>query len=415
MRAHFNRDNTMNLKDFDPSSPRFNDDPYAYYAAFRRQDPVAMIGKPYAMRWVFSRKLVEEVCANSKVFLKPGKNRSRDGQRPFSLMAEFGDGLFFMDPTRHTEVRKVMESVFDKAIKRAPAKAHEVADALLAKGRAAGQIDIIAGYAGPLASEVFFDVMGIGMGLESFVVDQWIRAAMRSHDKSLRDDQRLPGGTATMALRSYLQGLGREVARGAGAAASSDLHTMMAGIQAAVASNDLGSDEATNTALNMALGGYLSTEFLIGSGIYNLLRDPSQWQALRDGEATVEQAVDEMLRFDAPFQMADRYVEQDTPLGKSVLEGGKVFTVVYGSANRDLPDGEEPDRFDIRRDNRKRKNFGFGDGIHYCIGAPLAWTVTKVAVSTLMREFPHARIGAVGPWGSDPYFRTLSSLQLLLR
>ncbi|HEU5297394.1 MAG TPA: cytochrome P450 [Burkholderiaceae bacterium] len=409
---------TFDPEKFDPTSPDFNADPYSYYAAFRSKAPVADIRKTYKGQWVFSRELVEVVCAkeNATLFLKPGKNRSRDGTRPFSLAAEFGDGLFFMDPKRHGEVREIMEGVFHTAINGVAAKAGEVAQRLLNEAAKAGQLDLITGYAGPLASEVFFDVMGIAIGSESFVVDHWIRDALRSHDKMLRDDLRAQGGTTTMALRTYLLALGREAARAANPnKTSSGARTMMAGIQDAVASDGLSQDEATNTAVNMALGGYLSTEFLIGSGIYNLLRDPSQWQALREGEVSIDQAIAEMLRFDAPFQMADRYVEKDTDLGKHVLKGGQVFTVVYGSANRDLPASEHPDRFDIRRDNSKRKNFGFGDGIHYCIGAPLAWTVTATAIQTLQKACPYARIGQVGHWGSDPYFRTLSKLQLLLR
>ena len=409
------RDITMDLSTFDPTTPQFNADPYRYFAAFRRQQPVALIGKPYDTRWVFSRALVDEVCRNDKVFLKPGKNRADDGARPFALAHEFGDGLFFMDPPRHREVREIMDGVFKAAIVKAPESARQGALALLEKAKAAGQIDLVKDYAGPLASHVFFHLMGIGGGTESLVVDLWIRQAMHSHDKGLRDDQRIGGATATLALRTYLQALGREVARGAGPAAAGDVRTIMAGIQASVASpNGMNPDEATNTALHMALGGYLSTEFLIGSGLYNLLRDPSQWQLLRSGRATIEQAVNEMLRFDAPFQMADRYVEDDTPLGDFKLEGRKMFTIVYGSANRDLPDSDEPDRFDITRD-AKQNHYGFGAGIHHCIGAPLGRIVTGVAVSALLEACPGARLGAVSPWGADPYFRTLSSLQVLLR
>lgn len=409
-------DTTMDIKNFDPTSPQFNADPYRYFAAFRRQEAVSLIGRPYDTRWVFSRKLVEEVCKNEKgVFLKPGKNRGSDGVRPFSLSSEFGDGIFFMDPPRHRQVREIMDGVFKQAIAKAPETAREVAVKLLNDAKAAGQLDVIKDYAGPLASQVFFQIMGITMGSESFVVDHWIREAMRSHDKGLRPDQRLSGGTSTLALRTHLLALGREAARGAGPSAASNARTIIAGIQdSVIAQNGMNQDEATNTAVQMAFGGYLSTEFLIGSGIYNLLRDPSQWQLLRDGKATMDQAISEMLRFDAPFQMADRYVEEDTTLGEFKLEGKKMFTIVYGSANRDLPDSEEPDRFNIERD-AKQKHFGFGEGIHHCIGAPLGRIVTSVAIQTLLETFPGARLGAVGPWGTDPYFRTLSTLQLLLR
>jgi cytochrome P450 len=409
----------MDISDFDPTSPAFNADPYQAYAAFREQAPVAAIGEPYNTCWVFSRDLVAEVLdpKNKGVFLKPGKDRAGDGKRPFSLTTQFGDGMFFMDPPRHTDVRATMNAAFDAAIANARDVAQKIAATLLDKAMADGRLEVITGYAGPLAMQVFFQVMGIPAGderrTEWLVLDNWIREALKSHDKGLQPLQRLPGGSAAMAMRTYFAALGREVA----AVASTQATSIMAGMQRNVASKSthrMSEDEATNTAVHMALGGYLSTEFLVGSGLYNLLRDPSQWALLRQGKASTAQAVNEMLRFDAPFQMADRWVKDDTPLGEATLPGGRMFTLVYGSANRDRACCPDPDRFDITRDE-KLPNFGFGDHIHRCIGEPLARSVAAVAVEALMQRCHGVRIGEVGPWGADPYFRTLSKLVLLLR
>lgn len=410
----------MDIREFDPTSPVFNADPYEAYAAFREQAPVSPIGGPYNAHWVFGRDLVAEVLdpKNKGVFLKPGKDRAGDGKRPFSLSTQFGDGMFFMDPPRHTDVRATMNAAFDAAIVNAREVAQKIAGGLLDKAMADGRLEVITGYAGPLAMQVFVQVMGVpagdAKGTEWFVVDNWIRTALRSHDKGLQPLQRLPGGSAAMAMRTYFAALGRETAA---AASTTQATSIMAGMQRNVASKSSGrmsEDEATNTAVHMALGGYLSTEFLIGSGLYNLLRDPSQWALLRHGKVSAAQAVNEMLRFDAPFQMADRWVKDDTPLGKFTLPGGKMFTLVYGSANRDPACCDDPDRFDITRDE-KLPHFGFGDHIHRCIGEPLARTVTAVALDTLMQRCSGVRIGEVGPWGADPYFRTLSKLVLLLR
>jgi cytochrome P450 len=410
----------MDISKFDPTAPAFNADPYAAYAAFRAQAPVALIGAPYGAHWVFSRDLVADVLdpKNKNVFLKPGMDRAGDSKRPFSLTTQFGDGMFFMDPPRHTEVRATMNAAFDAAIANVRDVAQKIADTLLDKAMGDGRLEVITGYAGPLAMQVFFQVMGVPVGddqdTEWFVVDSWIRQALSSHDKGLQPMQRLPGGSAAMAMRTYFAALGREAAA---ANTSTQATSIMAGMQRNVASKSpmrMSEDEATNTALQMALGGYLSTEFLIGSGLYNLLRDPSQWAALRYGDASLAQAVNEMLRFDAPFQMADRWVAEDTPLGKVTLPGGKMFTLVYGSANRDPECCQNPDRFDITRDENL-PHFGFGDHIHRCIGEPMARTVAAVAVETLMQRCAGVRIGEVGPWGADPYFRTLSKLVLLLR
>lgn len=418
----------MDIKTFDPTSPVFNADPYAAYAAFRREAPVAHIGPPYDAHWVFSRELVKQVCdpKNKTVFLKPGKNRAGEGRRPFSISAQFGDGLFYMDPDRHTEVREMMDGVFAAATANAEAVAAAIADKLAAEAAKEGRLEVIGGYAGPLAAQVFFQIMGVPpgdkKGTERVVVDSWIRSALRSHDKTASPLAGMAGGTAAMAMRTYFLALGREAAAADKAAAdekiaSTTATSIIAGMRRLTGTppGQLSEDESTNTAVNMALGGYLSTEFLIGTGVYNLLRHPEQWQLLRSGAVTLDQAISEMLRFDAPFQMADRWVERDTKLGGVTLPGGKMFTVVYGSANRDLPAEQQPDRFDIQRKQDDRDHFGFGEGIHYCIGAPLARKVTKAALQALLTHGPHARIGEVGTWSADPYFRSLAKLGLLLR
>lgn len=418
----------MDIASFDPTSPVFNADPYAAYAAFRRQAPVAHIGRPYDAHWVFSRELVKQVCdpKNKMLFLKPGKNRASEGKRPFSISAQFGDGLFYMDPDRHTQVREMMDGVFAAALANAEAVAAALADKLAAKAADEGRLEVIGGFAGLLAAQVFFQIMGVPpgdeKGTEHRVVDSWIRSALASHDKTVNPLVRAAGGTAAMAMRTYFLALGREAAAADKAAAEEKIAStretsIIAGMRrlTGTPAGQLSEDESTNTAVNMALGGYLSTEFLIGTGVYNLLRHPEQWQLLRDGKATLDQAINEMLRFDAPFQMADRWVERDTMLGGVKLPGGKMFTVVYGSANRDLPADQMPDRFDIQRKQTERDHFGFGDGIHYCIGAPLARIVTKAALQALLKHGPDARIGEVGHWSADPYFRSLSKLMLFLR
>ena len=134
----------------------------------------------------------------------------------------------------------------------------------------------------------------------------------------------------------------------------------------------------------------------------------------------MSRAIDEMLRYDAPFQLADRWVENDTKLGDVTILAGSVFAVAYGSANRDPAVFPDPDRFDITRSQRKSDteptpNYGFGDGMHRCIGEWLARPVTAVAIAALLDRCPTARIGEVGPWAADPYFRSLTKLQLLLR
>jgi cytochrome P450 len=168
--------------------------------------------------------------------------------------------------------------------------------------------------------------------------------------------------------------------------------------------------------LHFALGGYLSTEFLITTGVLNLLRHPGQLQWLREHPAQMPQAVQEMLRYDAPFQLADRIVARDTELGGVKLRAGDRLAVVYGSANHDeaVFTDIDPDQFDICRPSAHAgRAYGFGHGIHRCIGYRLAEMVAENTLATLLNRHAVLRLGEFGPWRTDPYFRSVRRLLLL--
>lgn len=406
----------MDVQRFDPTSPLFRDNPYPFYVAFRNAGSLHKIGAPYNAWWVFGHKLVGEANQPGSKFLKPGKDRGENGQRPFSVVKQFGDGLFFMDPPRHTQVRPLMDEVVAAAIEQSRERARSVAHGLLDAAIAGGRLDVTGSYASGLARTVFMECMGIPSGADQVVLDRWVRDALNSHDKALPAQRRVGGATATMAMRAYFLALGKEVAakdKKADGPANSILAGMQARTACPKAADRLSTLEAMNTAVHFALGGYLSTEFLIASGIYNLLRHPEQRSMLQEDPSLLTQAVYEMLRFDAPFQMADRWLEEDASLGTMSIPAKSMVTLVYGSANRDPDKFQDPDRFDITRS--AAGNVGFGGGIHQCIGAKLAMSVTEAALSALLERCPGARIGDVGPWSGDPYFRSLTRLTLLLR
>jgi len=387
---------------FDPADPEFRSNPYRFYAALRNnKESVPKIEVPYNSHWVLSHALVQEVVDKKEVFLKPG--RDPKGQRPFAIAEQFGDGLFFMNPTRHTEVRDMMEGVFKPAIATAGDEARKEADSLLAGPFDKG-LDLVSQLARPLPMRVFMKLMGVP-DTDRDVVDRWVMAALVAHDEQAYLDVRFAGATATMALRAYFLALAMETAK-----KRPDEPTVMAGMLKA----KMNPHEVMNTAVHFALGGYLSTEFLITTGVYNLLRHPDQWNALRAERGLMPQAIHEMLRYDAPFQMADREVgKEECWLGGVKLDKGAKVTVVYGAANRDDAKFDEPDRFDITRPI-DGPHFGFGDGIHRCIGEPLAKTITEVALTALLDRFPSADIDEVGLWTADPYFRSLTKVKLLL-
>ncbi|MBS0449361.1 MAG: cytochrome P450 [Proteobacteria bacterium] len=389
---------------FDPKAAGFTANAYAQY---RASGPIA--SSPDGTTYVLSYPLVQQVCERTADFLKPGKDRGSAVPRPYSAAASLGDGLFYMDPPRHTEVRALMNGVFASILSDAATIASARAQNLLSGVVPGTPFDVVAVLAHELPKQLFVDIMGTDRSDqgELATLDRWIGAAMRAHDPSASPSERIAGADATFTLRTYFLSLLAEQPRNTSAGGPSIAGGMKQITACPMTSTKMSPCEAMNTAVNLGLGGYLSTEFLIATGTYNLLSSGA-WQQLGADRSLLSQALQEMLRYDAPFQMADRWVADDCELGSTKLEKGSNLVVVYGAANRDAGVFADPDTFDITRP--AVPNFGFGHGIHYCIGEAVALKIAEAAFTALLDRLPDAKLVEVGNWSTDPYFRTLKEL-----
>jgi cytochrome P450 len=118
-----------------------------------------------------------------------------------------------------------------------------------------------------------------------------------------------------------------------------------------------------------------------------------------------------MLRYDGPVQATSRVVLEDMKFRGKDMKAGQMVITFLGGANHDPAQFPEPEKFDLsRQDNR---HLGFGQGIHYCVGAPLARVEAQTAVNALLQRYPHLEAGFERPdWGSSFILRGLRSLPL---
>jgi cytochrome P450 len=387
---------------FDPHDPGFLREPWPSYEHFREQAPISPVKGYGTDRWVFRYDDVNTVLMDQQTFVKnaPGPPPPKVG--PYAVMSSFPRGVFFEDPPRHAELRVILEPALRAAMKGAPALAGQLADARLAAVAGTGRIDLIADYALPLPADLLFTVLGIPndpgvwAGLRA-----WQGAVVAAHDVTQTPAVRAAGATVTMALRTFLTGLVKRCVSDPASA------TGMLGTVCVSIGDDLTIDDVAASFQDLIIAGYLSTSWLIASGMVQLLDNPDQMKALRDDPALMPGAIQEMLRFDGPVQVVDRAAAVDTVLGGTPLKAGDKLGVVVGSADHDPSVFPSPERFDIRRDNTR--GLGFGAGIHTCIGAPLAVRVAPVAIAKLL-AVPELAVDGLAQWQSDPYLRGLVNL-----
>ncbi len=159
--------------------------------------------------------------------------------------------------------------------------------------------------------------------------------------------------------------------------------------------------------------GHETTTKLIGNAVLALLRYPDERKRFADDPSLAATAVDEFLRFDSPVQLTDRVATEDFEIGGHLVRKGQVVAALLAAANRDPEVFAEPDRLDLgRRDN---PHVAFSQGIHFCLGAQLARVEAEVALTSLIRRFPHFDGNASPPRVPSMLLRGPASLPLSLR
>lgn len=385
-----------------PHDPAFLADPYPAYAHYRRRVPVAVV-EPYGHPWVFRHRDVVQVLTDQERFGKepPGPRKPTPG--PFGVMSYFPRGLFGSDPPRHTAVRHAVEPILRAEFIRAPEVASELAEQLLKPLRARHHGELMTEFALPLPAGVMFALIGLP-ATDWDAVGRWVLAIAAAHDISQRRSVRAMGATSSMALKTYVSGLIRRVRAEGGEG------FLAASCETSAGDGALTSEDLEMVLMDILVAGYLSTSYLIGTGLQELLHVEAGLGALEDHEQATA-AVQELLRLHAPAQIVDRVVLRECTLGGVELALGTTVSAVVGSANRDPEVHSQPDVF--RLDRAEPRHLSYGAGIHECIGDALANAVTPVALSALRRA--SVSIEGLAQWQTDPYLRGMVSLPVRAR
>lgn len=383
---------------FDPFAPGLRDDPYPTYRRLRENAPVH-----YSERirsWVLTRHAdVEDFFTDPRFSAdrtKARKYRGSGGPSPASLQ---------IDPPEHTRIRRLVTKAFTpRAIRELRPRTAEVADSLLDAAEAEGEIDLIADFAYPLPLTVLTELLGVPD--EDHELFRRFALAMAEGVDHAYAERRSEIGAEVW---GYLE----EVAAERRHAPRDDLISQLV----AVSETDTGhlsDDEVVGVAITLLFAGHETTVNLIGNGTLALLRNPEQLERFRHDPDLVGTAIEELLRYESPAQIISRTVDEDLELDGHHLRRGDAAVALLGAANRDPEVFDDPDRLDIGR--APNPHVAFGQGLHFCLGAPLTRMETEVAFPALVRRFPRLRLATERPeWRDTAVLRGLRRLPVRLR
>ncbi|OII65110.1 MULTISPECIES: cytochrome P450 [unclassified Streptomyces] len=413
----------MNAPHHGPDTPpelftwEFAADPYPAYAWLREHAPVHRTRLPSGVdawlvtRYADARQALadQRLSKNPAHHAEPAHAKGKTGI-PGERKAELMTHLLNIDPPDHTRLRRLVSKAFTpRRVAAFAPRVQELTDSLIDGFATKGEADLIHDFAFPLPIYAICDLLGVPREDQDDFRD-WAGQMIR-HGSAPR------GGVARAVkrMRAYLVELihrKREDRRHEGA---EDLISGL--IRASDHGEHLTENEAAAMAFILLFAGFETTVNLIGNGTYALLRDPGQRARLQRSLAAGETGllatgVEELLRYDGPVELATwRFATEPLTLGGQEIGRGDPVLVVLAAADRDPERFDDPDTLDLARTDNQ--HLGYGHGIHYCLGAPLARLEGQTALATLLTRLPDLDL-AVGPgelrWRGGLIMRGLRTL-----
>jgi cytochrome P450 len=382
---------------FDPFAPGFTDDPYPAYAAVRAAAPVYQ--HPFGF-WLLTR--YEDVSA----LLRSGhsvEDRNIAADSPLQQLRDelYGDqplepagGLSMLDrdPPDHTRLRRLVSKAFTpRSIQALRPRITELVDGMLDDIEKQRRLDLVDALAFPLPFAVIAEMLGTPPADH-----ERIRRLSGTLVRSLEPVNDPQMAAAIVAADAELREIGTEMIAWKRQHPADDLLTAL--INAEDGGDVLGDDELVAQMLLLYLAGHETTVNLIAGGTLALLRHPGQLAALRRDRGLVENAVEELLRYDSPVQASRRITLEPVTLRDTEIPAGAFVLTSLASANRDR-DFWGPDADELRLDRENaRQHVSFGAGVHHCLGASLARLEAAIAFERLVTRFPGLALDGDVKW-----------------
>ena len=366
------------------------EDPYPLYTRLRQEEPVTF--SPALGAWLVTRyKDIQTILMQHENFSSRNTLDSAiKGFHPRALK-EIAKGhipyptILNTDSIDHVRLRKPLVKVFAASrIRALEPFAYQVAHKLVDEFIQQGHAEIISQFAYCLPFEVILHLLGLpSQDLE--IVREWVHDWLMLSTTPLPEDQQVVYAQSTLFFQHYLA----ELIAKRREKPQDDLISIMLHFQEADF-EPFTEKELVTMVQGLIFAGMETTVGMLGNGILLLLARRERWQELCDHPTFIPSAVEEILRFDGPIRLVARQTTREATVGGVDLPAETSLLLVFGSGNHDAEIFPDADEFQIRRS--PNRHLGFGYGIHFCVGAPLARLEGQVALKVLTQRLPHLRL-----------------------
>jgi cytochrome P450 len=403
------------MSEIDLTNPLFKVDPYPTYARLRAEAPVCRVRiGPREFAWLITRYDDVVAALKDERLVKDRRNAPASDGRAWGARVRwlFGPLLYHMlglDEPDHTRVRSLVQGAFTpRLVESMRSRIESLTEQFLDRVAAQRQMDVIRDYALPLPTTIIADMLGVP-AIDRDRFHRWsVAVACSSFTGRFAILRLVPSLLAFLRYIRKLIRLHRD-------RPENDLISKL--VAAEAAGDKLSEQELLAMVFLLLIAGHQTTIHLIGNGTLALLENRAEMERLSAQPSIMPSAVEEMLRYDGPLPLAShRWTRCEMSIGRVTIPPGEPVFAAIASANRDPRQFEHPDVLDLTRE--PNRHVGFGQGIHHCLGAPLARLEAQIAFTTLLRRFPNLRLAVSRNdlcWERSILLRGLQALPVELR
>ena len=370
----------------DFNNPTFVADPYEQLKELRE------FGKPV---WHEGMQMFLAACHSdaNDVFRNKSLGRIFIDKKPDFEWETFNwlhsDSILDSEPPKHTRLRSLVAKAFNRnkiegmrpAVERIT---KQLLDVIEEKVKSGETFDLIADYAEPLPVKIIADLLGFPES-EEHLLRPWSQSIVKMYEVNPSEQYQMEAKKAAAEFAEYVRSLAEHRKKNPG----QDLITDLAMVEEN--GEKLNSHELVATCVLLLNAGHEASVNAFGNGMVAALERPDQAELLRkNSRAITGTALEEFMRFDAPLHLFERTATVDTELGGVKIEKGQKIAALIGSANRDSAVFERADEMVLTRD--PNPHIGFGAGIHFCLGAPLARLEMSVSLPALWEKYPNMQL-----------------------
>lgn len=395
---------------FLPDDPGFVANPYPVYERLREDHPV--LYDDATNHWLVSRwadvnsLLRDRRFGRTYLHLATHEEMGHAPDPPHldPFWHLIRSGILDMEPPDHTRVRRLVSKAFTpKTVEQLKPSVESIVLRLVEDVRGTGEFDLISRVAEPLPVEIIAEMLGVPES-ERHHLRPWSAEICLMYELNPSPEYERRAVTASVEFTEFL----RELARDRRRTPRDDLITRLT--QVVDDGRTLSEDELVGTCVLLLNAGHEATVNATGNGWWALFRNSDQLERLRGDQSLLPRTVEELLRYDTPLQMFERWVLEDVEIHGHRIPRGAELGLLFGSANHDPSVFADPWELDLGRD--PNPHVTFGAGIHFCLGAPLARVELETSLRTLLENVPDMELVAEPQWKPGYIIRGLEALHV---